>query len=594
MNDLQLLVSVTISEFEVLRDFGAFQVDPSRIILTRASGKEGYGAEVDTQLLAKLPEIRPAEDHSVVILAFTGWPAGHPPVAEHLSPRLSGRVTLSARDCSQVIPLTSRAQSILAGRLQGQVILGPPLFEDLIEGHLKRLDDFTSFTGAQAILESLVTNYEDFQNNDVSLAIKKLDRGMSSLLHSMLKFTRHKPMPREPISGLRDLGGLLKDTANVTGEEALKNLKGWLRTRKDKVRGFPKVYGDPELGGILNGIKQAWDLPTPAASLAIFLHWRDLALHADGVDLRAIGADCRKLGGFLDGQVVADALWLLGFSAGFESIAPGYYQRLGERHPFNPGGSPGKRVTLLKLAPIPQPESKPNSKSRTGATSESVPEPKRETPDQCGGDEPTASASNADHEPASKPKEGAGTSTLPESAGNSSEVAAELSAATVSTPDPAPSSDSKPADEAESDKGSENLPPESPSKAKEPDKEPVAPPSSKDSDSSDGADQEKALDALGSKGEDGEKQELSKDKPATPKKKTKGKSPAKTTTGKKPKKSGGKNKPKASGGKTKARVSEEQKIPQDSDAGQGTKDSGGEKSPKDSVEGDLFDKKAPD
>lgn len=357
MNDLNFLVSVTISEFEILHNLGSFQLEPSRLIVVPSTANNGYGREVDAQILAKLPGFISSEEHTVVILGFTNLGTGHDGVVEPLSAPLSGRVVLSARDCSQVLPLTSRARSILSGRLQGRVILGQPLFEDLIEGHLNRLENSTSFVGAEAILEALVANYKDFPQKQLRRVMRQKERGMGELLHSMLKFTRYNPMPREPISGLRDLGGILKNSVHGERMEILKELSGWLKPKQDSVSGFLKVYGAPELCDLMDRVTRAWDLPVSAASLAVFFYWRDLALQAGGIDMDALSEDCDELAGCLDGQMVAAALWLFGFSAGFESIAIGCYKRMGEEHPFNPTHASGRRIVLCALPETPPNES---------------------------------------------------------------------------------------------------------------------------------------------------------------------------------------------------------------------------------------------
>lgn len=351
MNDLQLLLSVTISEFEVLRDLGALRVDPARIVMTRVLKSAGYGPEVDAQLLAKLPEFLPGEDHSVLILAFQGLPPGER-AEDSMSAFLSGRVTLSARHCSQVIPLTRRARGILSGRLHGQVVLDEPLFEDLIEGHLARIEKQSSLSGAKSLVRALVENHAEFRQGRLRDAMEGADHPLRVLLDSAIRYTRYKPMPQEPVSGLRDLGGLLKESAVAECELPLKQLGEWLRPRQEEFRGFRKLYSDSGLVAILAGVTRAWDLPASAASFAIFLHWRYLASQARGVDLDAVAADCQQLVSCIDGQAVVDALWLLGFSSGFEAVAAGCYQRMGEKHPFNPTGRPGKRVTLLSLPPV--------------------------------------------------------------------------------------------------------------------------------------------------------------------------------------------------------------------------------------------------
>lgn len=357
MNDLRFLISVTIPEFDALRGLGVIRIEPARIIVTRMSGDAGFGPEVDAQLLAKLPEFRPGEEHSVLVLAFDGWDTERHPAAEPLSSILSGRVEMAARHCAHVFPLTARARAILAGRLEGQIVLGEPVFEDLIEGYLNRLENLSSFAGAQSVMDAVVENAGEFSMSHLKATADQPEDSRSNLFRAILSFTRYKPRPNEPISGLADLGTVLKESG-AGDTDVLSELGNWLRPRLETTRGFRKVYGDAGLSSILIRIIPGLNLPVPAASFAIFLHWRDLALRAGGVDLDAVAENCRELNGCVDGQMVAEALWLLGFSSGYVAVAPGCYRRMGAKHPFNPSGRPGKRVTLLSLPPVATAEPK--------------------------------------------------------------------------------------------------------------------------------------------------------------------------------------------------------------------------------------------
>lgn len=346
MNNLQFLVSITIGEFDVLRDLGAIRIDPHRIIVTRRSSKDGYGPDVDAQLLAKLPEFRPDEEHSILILAFECW--NNDLRMETSSSLLSGRVKISARECTQILPLTSRARAILASRLQGQAVLGDPVFDDLVVGHLEELQEMSGVTGAEAAIEAVIENAAEFSTGKLRTAALDPDHPRHKLVVSAFKFTRHKPHPQEPVSGVADLGTLLKDSG-IGEVEKLKALGEWVRDNLEKIKGFSNLHSDQQLRQLLSRLEADWELPASATSFAIFLHWRDLALRAGGVDLDAVVTDCQELAGCVDGQTLAEAVWMLGFSSGFEAVASGCYKRMGHDHPFNPTGGKGKRVTLLSL-----------------------------------------------------------------------------------------------------------------------------------------------------------------------------------------------------------------------------------------------------
>jgi hypothetical protein len=351
MKNLQLLISVSISEFEVLRDFGLIRVDSSRLIVTETSNDDKYPIEVDAQLLAKLPEFLPNEDQSLLVLAFRT----HSALARHddpLSGLISGRVVLSIRHCTHVFPLTARARQILTGRLSGQVVLQQPIFEDIFVSHLANMEKQASYCGAISLVETMVANHLEFNQEALRDAMFDSEHPLSKFLHSAVRFTRHKPMPKEPVSGLRDLGGLLKDMDSSDRELLLPKLAQWLRPKQEDLLGFQKVYSDSNLIEILRRITEFWLLPASAAGIAVFLHWRELALRAGGIDANALATDCRELAGCLDGQAVVDALWLLGFSSGYEAVAPAFCRTLGEKHPFNPTGRSNYRVTLLAIPSV--------------------------------------------------------------------------------------------------------------------------------------------------------------------------------------------------------------------------------------------------
>lgn len=75
-----------------------------------------------------------------------------------------------------------------------------------------------------------------------------------------------------------------------------------------------------------------------------------------GIDLKALEADCRELAGILDASFVLEALWLLGFSAGFSSFAGSYYGSLDAPHPFGAKRRAVRKTTLLRLEKVPDPK----------------------------------------------------------------------------------------------------------------------------------------------------------------------------------------------------------------------------------------------
>lgn len=379
MSALRFLIPATISEFEVLRDLGAFQGEASRLIVISSGPDSLERREVHEQLLAKMPELRPGEDHSILVLSFTAYQAGHAGGGD-LVP--AGKLRFEVGHCDAVYPLTRRAGEILRGRYEGQVKLAEPVFEEAIARQLTWLESASSRAGALALVDALVENRHEFDPGRLQQALENGPEAVSALVRAVLDFTRYKAMPAEPVSGLRDLGTLLKQSDPASGRQqtALLGLADWLRAKQENATGFNAIHRDARLAAVLEEISGAWELPLHAAGLALFFHWRELALRARGIDFSGLESDCRDLAGYVDGQRVTDALWLLGYSAGFEAISRGYYNRLERNHPFNTGGEPGRKVSFLRVK-SPEPE----TRSGEGAAGSGT----------AGGDSPDSEASSS-------------------------------------------------------------------------------------------------------------------------------------------------------------------------------------------------------
>jgi hypothetical protein len=145
----------------------------------------------------------------------------------------------------------------------------------------------------------------------------------------------------------------------------LAKLSAWGDPKWETVSGFRKVYGDLELIKSLDLIDDYWKLPVSAISLGIFLHWRELSLRVQGVDLKALQPDCKELAGVLDARFVFEAIWLLGFSAGFSSFAGSYYASLDTPHPFGAKRQTVKRTALLRSERMPDPKLTPPADDET-------------------------------------------------------------------------------------------------------------------------------------------------------------------------------------------------------------------------------------
>lgn len=325
MKTQNFLISVSSDEFACLQGASRLRVDSNRLIPVTNIRP---GPEQSSLILMRLPECLERDEHNTLILRFAI--AQTRQVHEQFPTMLPDvRYILHAEDCKEVLPLTSRAKSILQSRFSGTVVLSEPIFENAIEESFSFRHQERSFTGADALVRSLV-DPEDYQ-----VQAQLVDQSFQSfttpesLAGKALNYQRRDPMPKEPVSGLRDLGRLLTDTLpDRKPTDPLMKLGDWLKPRRDSVAGFRSVYTDSALLRILDSLTDAFRLPSHAGSLAIFLHWRELALRAGGLDLAALEADCKELASCVSGDRIVDALWLLGFSAGFETFASEYYSRL--------------------------------------------------------------------------------------------------------------------------------------------------------------------------------------------------------------------------------------------------------------------------
>lgn len=376
MKTNKFLISVSIDEFNTLHASGFLRIDGNRLVPTY---NHTASAEVIASLVAKMPEFMDSDEHAALVLFFElpysdstrKSPASRIPDFRHI---------LSAEDCRKVIPLTPLAKSLLEGRLGGQIVLSPPVFEAEMVALFKDRVRMRSLHGGN----SLVTCLLDTAGRSVSSELAEradtpLSDGFDPIARA-LDFTRTKPMVREPISGLRDLGTiLLEGLPGRTPDSLLMELIEWLKPRQETLVGFRKVYSDAGLLDLLGRIADKHYLPLHGASLAIFLHWRELAVNAGGLDLDALEIDIGDLAACVPGSVVIDALWLLGFTAGFETFASAYYERLPGVHPFAatrknnqtislswPSSNPPAPATKEETKPKEEPKPSGESDEKTG------------------------------------------------------------------------------------------------------------------------------------------------------------------------------------------------------------------------------------
>jgi hypothetical protein len=365
MKPIIYLVPVFIDEFQSLHDSGYISVDRSRIVVVSAEKGGLSRPEVLCQVAATLPDFMPDAELSVVIACFTCVPC-EASLLNSREPLEASKAVFMAKECSGVIPLTERSREILNGRFNGQVTLMEPVFEGLIEERFTQRDLRNKIQGGDALVEVLVANYDSGDFSRLRSIVTANGEAVT-LVQKTLGYTRHAPAALEPISGLRDLRKILRDTLSDPKHlnPPLAKLSAWGDPKWETISGFRKVYGDLELIKSLDLIDDYWKLPVSAVSLGIFLHWRELSLRVQGVDLKALQPDCRELAGVLDARFVLEAIWLLGFSAGFSSFAGSYYASLETPHPFGAKRQTVKRTTLLRLERVPDPKLTPPADDET-------------------------------------------------------------------------------------------------------------------------------------------------------------------------------------------------------------------------------------
>lgn len=374
MKSLTFLVPFFIDEFQALHDSGFIFVDRSRISVAPTEDDGFTRPEVHCQIAAALPDFLPDAEHSLLIACFTGSSAA-PGGFQTTDPLTSSKACFLARDCCGLIPLTKLAREILSGRLDGTVKLTEPFFEEIIAKRLADRELLNSIAGGNSLAEILILNLESFDLSGLPHVASTGDDDMA-LIRSALKYTRYKSMAGQPISGLRDLGKILRDTLPNPKDlnPPLTRLAAWGSPKWETSTGFKRVYGDAEILEILDAISAAWKLPVSAVSLGIFLHWRYMSQKAQGLDLKALETDCREMAGCVSGQYIAEALWLLGYSAGFGSFAGNYYATQETAHPFGAKRQTQNRILLLPPKSVAVSASEPvnQCESKQGGTNPSA------------------------------------------------------------------------------------------------------------------------------------------------------------------------------------------------------------------------------
>ncbi len=345
MNTILFYSPLYVLEIEALRDRGFIAVDRARIVPGDTIEKCLSRADFLWSLRNAIPDVPMGEEQSVVIAVFVKASPLH---REERLLHASGKVCFEAKDCQSLIPLTTISGELNAGRFPN-FIFQKAVFEAFLgeSDLLAKKND--KLRGASEMISILCIPHTSI---DLSRAhnFRLSESRFNSLISKILAYQRHSAAPREPISALRDLRVMLRESLPNPKElnPPLLRLSAWGEKKWDKTKGFLQVYADPELQSCLHAIDAHWRLPFRAAALAIFLHWRELYLRYNSLDLDAYLKDCCQLVNITDGQVIAEALWLLGYSAGFSSFSEAYYERLETPNAFARNRKAIQKIRLQK------------------------------------------------------------------------------------------------------------------------------------------------------------------------------------------------------------------------------------------------------
>ena len=325
MNTILFYSPLYVLEIEALRDRGFIAVDRARIVPGDTIEKCLSRADFLWSLRNAIPDVPMGEEQSVVIAVFVKASPLH---REESLLHASGKVCFEAKDCQALIPLTTISGELNAGRFPN-FIFQKAVFEAFLEESNLLAKQNDKLRGASEMISILCipdTSIDLSPPHNFHIS----ENRSNSLISKILEYQRHSPAPREPISALRDLRVILRESLPNPKDlnPPLLTLSAWGEKKWEKTSGFLQVYADPELQSCLHAIDIHWCLPFRAAALAIFLHWRELYLRYRSLDLDAYLKDCYQLVNITDGQVIAEALWLLGYSTGFSAFSESYYERL--------------------------------------------------------------------------------------------------------------------------------------------------------------------------------------------------------------------------------------------------------------------------
>lgn len=247
-----------------------------------------------------------------------------------------------------VIPLTARARQILIARLEDYGITPEEAwFEDefralsykrRVQSSVRAGNDLVGIV-APSIQQATTNRVEDAAAR--ALAIKDFDGvvavsdGHASVPETWIAFafgwTRHKPYDRGALNHLFDAGAVLTELQAKNGAaistDAIEAFRGHARSilRKfgDRAR-IDEILRCQEFDSAAQEIKAAAPDAFPAglSALVLYLRWQEQFHNAgSSIDIGRLSDDLTRLSPINHKDILA-AVWLLGYYAGCERVAP--------------------------------------------------------------------------------------------------------------------------------------------------------------------------------------------------------------------------------------------------------------------------------
>ncbi len=262
-----------------------------------------------------------------------------------------------------VVPLTSRAREILIGRLEAYGMApGEAWFETefralsyerRVESSIRAGNDLVGIFAPG--LHQLP--FERLEGPAaLALALKDFDgvvpgsveptSAHKTWVSYAFGWTCHKPYDRGALNHLFDAGTILKELLQeghvaVGRTDALAEFRVSAKLMVDKFGDrarIDEILGCDEFLSIAQKLQEATPeaFPTGLCALVLYLRWQEQFHNADSsIDISGLSADLNHLASTIDNRKdIFAALWLLGFYAGCERVAPLVYAANRDCYPW--------------------------------------------------------------------------------------------------------------------------------------------------------------------------------------------------------------------------------------------------------------------